>query len=78
MIRCLRMLKYARPQLVQLVSLLAVISGSVLLDVLKPWPVRSSQSLPGGWGVTVDDVLAAFYVNVVVLAAYGGRLMLAG
>jgi phosphatidylglycerophosphatase A len=36
-------------------------------DVLKPWPVRQSQSLAGGWGVTVDDVLAAVYVNVVVV-----------
>jgi phosphatidylglycerophosphatase A len=35
-------------------------------DVVKPWPVRRSQSLPGGWGVTIDDYLAAFYVNVVV------------
>jgi phosphatidylglycerophosphatase A len=32
-------------------------------DILKPWPVGKSQSLPGGWGVTVDDVLAALYVN---------------
>jgi phosphatidylglycerophosphatase A len=32
-------------------------------DVLKPWPVRQSQSLPGGWGVTMDDMLAAVYVN---------------
>jgi phosphatidylglycerophosphatase A len=38
-------------------------------DVLKPWPVRQSQNLSGGWGVTVDDVLAAMYVNAVVLAA---------
>ena len=37
-------------------------------DVAKPWPVRQSQSLRGGWGVTVDDLLAAGYVNVVVLA----------
>ena len=37
-----------------------------LFDVLKPWPVRQSQKLPGGWGVTVDDVLAALYVNVCV------------
>ena len=36
-------------------------------DVLKPWPVRQSQSLPGGWGITIDDVLAAVYVNGVVL-----------
>jgi phosphatidylglycerophosphatase A len=33
-------------------------------DVLKPWPVRQSQALPGGWGVTADDVLAAVYVNL--------------
>jgi phosphatidylglycerophosphatase A len=37
-----------------------------LLDVWKPWPVRQSQSLPGGWGVTVDDFLAAAYVNIVI------------
>jgi len=38
-----------------------------LFDVVKPWPVRQSQRLPGGWGVTVDDVLAALYVNVLTL-----------
>ena len=31
-------------------------------DILKPSPVRQSQKLPGGWGVTVDDLLAAVYV----------------
>jgi phosphatidylglycerophosphatase A len=45
-------------------------------DIVKPWPVRQSQSLPGGWGVTVDDVLAAIYVNAVVLAAYFGKMLL--
>ena len=34
-------------------------------DILKPWPVRQSQSLPGGWGVTIDDVLAACYVALI-------------
>lgn len=42
-------------------------------DVVKPWPIRQSQRLPGGWGVTVDDVLAAGYVNVVVLLVYAAR-----
>ena len=37
-----------------------------LFDVLKPWPANKSQSLPGGWGITVDDLLAAVYVNIVV------------
>lgn len=41
-----------------------------LLDIAKPWPVRASQSLPGGWGVTIDDVLAAVYVNLATLAVY--------
>src|SRR2546422_471375 len=27
-------------------------------DVWKPFPIRQSQRLPGGWGVMVDDVLA--------------------
>lgn len=34
-------------------------------DIVKPWPVHQSQSLPGGWGVTIDDLLAAGYVNAV-------------
>lgn len=45
-------------------------------DIAKPWPVRQIQHLPGGWGITVDDLLAAAYVNLCVLAALGGaRLM---
>ena len=35
-------------------------------DIVKPWPVKQSQSLPGGWGVTVDDLLAALYVNLLL------------
>jgi phosphatidylglycerophosphatase A len=46
---------------------LAVFGLFRLFDVAKPWPVRQSQSLPGGWGVTVDDLLAAGYVNLCVL-----------
>jgi phosphatidylglycerophosphatase A len=38
-----------------------------LFDIWKPWPVRQSQGLPGGWGVTIDDVLAALYVAGLVL-----------
>jgi phosphatidylglycerophosphatase A len=41
-----------------------------LFDIVKPWPVRNSQNLSGGWGVTIDDVLAAGYVNVVVLVIW--------
>jgi len=38
-----------------------------IFDIWKPWPVRQSQSLPGGWGVTMDDVLAATYVALLSL-----------
>lgn len=40
-----------------------------IFDIAKPWPVRQSQSLPGGWGVTVDDVLAGVYVGLLLLLA---------
>jgi len=39
-----------------------------IFDIAKPWPVRGSQALPGGWGVTIDDLLAAIYV---VLLSFG-------
>ena len=42
-------------------------------DIVKPWPVRQSQCLPGGWGITIDDLLAAVYVNLCYLA---GTLLL--
>lgn len=45
-----------------------------VFDVAKPWPVHGSQKLPGGWGVTTDDFLAAVYVNLAALLvfAFGG------
>jgi phosphatidylglycerophosphatase A len=47
-----------------------------LFDVWKPWPVRQSQALAGGWGITVDDALAAGYVNLLVLLIYAVRALL--
>lgn len=55
---------------------LGVFAAFRFFDVAKPWPVYQSQSLPGGWGVTIDDVLAAVYVNVVVLLVYAGKTLL--
>lgn len=44
-----------------------------VFDIAKPWPVRQTQSLAGGWGVTVDDLVAALYVNAcAALACYFG------
>ena len=42
--------------------LLGVFVAFRLFDIWKPWPIRQSQNLPGGWGVTIDDVLAAGFV----------------
>ena len=47
-------------------------------DIAKPWPVRQSQSWPGGWGVTVDDLLAAVYVNLLTLLVYAGSSLVSG
>ena len=55
---------------------LGVFAAFRLFDVAKPWPVYQSQALPGGWGVTIDDVLAAVYVNAVVLLVYAGKTLL--
>lgn len=37
-----------------------------VFDVLKPFPANRLQRLPGGWGVTMDDVFAAIYANLAV------------
>lgn len=29
-----------------------------LFDVVKPWPVKRFEKLPGGWGIVLDDVVA--------------------
>jgi phosphatidylglycerophosphatase A len=44
---------------------LGILFAFRVFDIWKPWPVRQSQRLPGGWGVTVDDILAAIYVAVI-------------
>ncbi len=39
-------------------------------DIVKPWPVKQSQDVPRGWGVVLDDLLAAVYVNLVILLVH--------
>jgi phosphatidylglycerophosphatase A len=41
-------------------------------DIVKPWPVKQSQDVPRGWGVVLDDLLAAVYVNLVILLIHLG------
>lgn len=43
-----------------------------LFDIWKPWPVSwADERVPGGFGVMLDDILAAVLATIVVLAAYG-------
>ncbi len=35
-----------------------------LFDVLKPFPARRAERLPGGWGIMTDDVVAGAYSAV--------------
>ena len=56
-----------------LVTLLAVpvgLTGAVvgffafrLFDIVKPFPARRAERLPGGWGVVTDDLVAGLYAQ---------------
>lgn len=35
-----------------------------LFDIVKPWPIRRLERLPGGAGVVLDDILAGVYANL--------------
>lgn len=53
-------------------SLAAVTTGFVLFrvfDILKPYPIRSLERLPRGFGVMCDDLLAGLYAGVLVWTA---------
>jgi len=34
-----------------------------VFDIAKPWPIRRLEKVPGGWGVMLDDLLAALYAH---------------
>jgi phosphatidylglycerophosphatase A len=37
-----------------------------VFDIWKPFPIFLSQKLPGGWGIMIDDLLAAIYSVIVI------------
>jgi len=37
-----------------------------VLDIVKPWPARRLELLPGGFGVVLDDMMAGVYGNLLV------------
>jgi phosphatidylglycerophosphatase A len=48
-----------------------VLSGFLLFrifDILKPFPIRRLERLPGGWGIMADDVLAGVFSAILLQA----------
>jgi phosphatidylglycerophosphatase A len=37
-----------------------------VLDVLKPWPARRLEGLPGGSGIMADDLMVGVYANLIL------------
>lgn len=37
-----------------------------LFDIVKPYPIKKVEALPAGWGIMMDDVVAAIYAGVIV------------
>ena len=56
----------ATPTMAGLVAAFALFR---IFDVWKPFPIDRLQSLPGGWGIVVDDMLAGLYARGVLMLA---------
>ena len=39
-----------------------------IMDILKPAPAGRAESLPGGWGIMADDLLAGVYASLALRA----------
>ena len=37
-----------------------------IFDILKPFPIRRTESFPQGWGIMVDDVVAGLYTGILI------------
>lgn len=37
-----------------------------ILDIIKPFPARTSEKLSGGWGIMMDDVISGLYALIIV------------
>lgn len=37
-----------------------------VFDVIKPFPARQAERLPGGFGIVGDDLIAGLYTNLLV------------
>jgi len=37
-----------------------------LFDIIKPYPIRKVENLRKGWGIMLDDILAAIYTIIII------------
>jgi phosphatidylglycerophosphatase A len=44
-----------------------------VFDIVKPWPIRKLEQLPGGWGIMADDQMAGVFA---ALALHGTARLL--
>jgi phosphatidylglycerophosphatase A len=52
-------------------SLLLILLGFLLFrlfDIMKPFGIKALEKLPGGFGIVLDDVMAAVYANLLLHA----------
>ncbi|WP_456465283.1 phosphatidylglycerophosphatase A family protein [Desulfurobacterium sp.] len=50
-------------------TLPAVVAALVIfriIDIMKPPPIKLFEKLPGGFGITVDDMFAGLYSNILL------------
>jgi phosphatidylglycerophosphatase A len=40
-----------------------------LLDIVKPFPCRRAEKIPGGVGIVADDLIAGVYTNIILRLA---------
>lgn len=58
---------FAAPE--RLAPLVAAFILFRFFDIIKPYPARRAERLPGGFGVVLDDVVAGLYTLAVVRIA---------
>lgn len=44
-----------------------------IFDIVKPFPARKLESLPGGLGIMADDLIAGVYAGVGTMLLLAGR-----
>lgn len=61
------------------VAWLLVLLGFLLFrffDIVKPFPIRTLEMLPGGLGICADDIVAGVYAGICLAIAYAAYLFI--